>query len=79
MAKKKKVTVVYPTVTIEGRVFTEIEESKILEFQKRHGQCYHKDRTDFRIKITGTGIGPNVRIKCKGCDVVEDVTDFESW
>ena len=53
-------------------------------FRTRHYELHNsrKSKTGgntYVYTISGTGLGPTIKIKCPICGEEEDITDFESW
>lgn len=64
-------------------MFSEKILNSIKQFRDKHfkKKCYIKtNKPDaYKIKVTATGIGDAITIKCKNCGKEEDITDYDSW
>ena len=62
----------------------EKEEKEYIDFVKKHKKCREHSEDclgNFYLsyKITPTGIGDIIKIKCEQCGEEKDITDIDSW
>ena len=54
------------------------ERERLADFKHKHyKECGNSG--DFEYRVTGTGVGSIIKVKCTKCMDIEDITDFESW
>jgi hypothetical protein len=56
-------------------IITEKQKEQIRLFEDEHWRC-HGDKS---IRVSSSGIGPNMYIKCHGCSDEKDISPYDRW
>lgn len=57
-------------------IMSDIEMNDTLLFREEH---YKKCKGSFVYIVTGTGIGHVIKVQCKKCNEIKNVTDSSNW
>lgn len=74
----------FPTKTLYGvnlpdgtaYMFTDEQQSKYIAFVNKHKDCGKQITTEVKYD---SGIGPEIKIKCLGCNEEENITNVNPW
>lgn len=74
----------FPTKTLYGvnlpdgtaYMFTDEQQSKYIAFVNKHKDCGKQITTEVKYD---SGIGPEIKIKCLGCNEEENITNVNTW
>lgn len=66
---------------MDGEIFamSPVEVWRVSEFKKQHWALHNGKPNSFPIEFERTGIGTIVKVKCKECGTIEDVTCVDNW